>query len=104
MDGQDGVARVVGLVEQGPEFGLPEVGLEPADGRLDVGVDALALGRELGQDLEILLLGQDALEELEVLLEELLLLLEGLGRLLVLPDLGGGQAVIDRGQLGGLVI
>jgi len=104
MDGQDGVARVVGVVEQGPELGLPKVGLEPADGRLDVGVDALAFGRELGQDLEILLLGQDALEEQEVFLEELLLLLEGLGCLLVLPNLGGGQALVDGGELGGFVI
>jgi hypothetical protein len=34
---------------------------------------------------------EDALEELGLLLQELLLLLEGLGRLLVLPDLRRGQ-------------
>jgi hypothetical protein len=103
MNGQDGIARVVGVVEQGPQLGLLEVGLEPADRRFDVGVDAFALGGELGQDLEVFLLAQDALEELEVLLEELLLLLEGLGRLLVLPDLRGGQAGVYRLELGGLV-
>jgi len=104
MDGQDGVAGVVGVVEQGPQLGLPEVGLQPADGRLDVAVDALALGGQLGQDLQVLLLRQDALEELEILLQELLLLLEGLGGLLVLPDLGRGQAGVDGIELYGLVI
>jgi len=34
---------------------------------------------------------EDALEELGLLLQELLLLLEGLGGLLVLPDLRRGQ-------------
>jgi hypothetical protein len=48
-------------------------------------------------------LAEDALEELEVLLEELLLLLERLGQLLVLPDLGRGQAGVYRFELGGLM-
>jgi hypothetical protein len=91
MDGQDGVARVVLVIEQGPELGLLEVALEPDDGRVDVGLDALALGGELGQDLDLLLVAEDALEEQGLLLQELLLLLEGLGRLLVLPDLRRGQ-------------
>jgi hypothetical protein len=91
MDGQDGVARVVLVIEQGPELGLLEVALEPDDGRVDVGLDALALGGKLGQDLDLLLVAKDALEEQDLLLQELLLLLEGLGRLLVLPDLRRGQ-------------
>jgi hypothetical protein len=92
MDGQDGVARVVGVVKQGPQLGLLEILIEPADGRFDIALDTLAFGGELGQDLELLLLAQDALEEQEVLLEELLLLLKRLRGLLVLPDLGGRQA------------
>jgi hypothetical protein len=104
MDGQDGVARVVLVVEQGPQLGVLEVLLEPPEGRLDVGVDALALGGQLGQDLELLLLGQEAAEELDVLLEELLLLLKGLGGLLVLPDLGRGQAGRGRFELGRLAV
>jgi hypothetical protein len=75
MDGQDGVARVVHVIEQGPELGLLEVVLEPDEGRVDVGLDALALGGELGQDLELLFVAEDALEEQELLLQELLLLL-----------------------------
>jgi hypothetical protein len=104
MDGQDGVARIVRIEEERPELGLLEVFLEPGDRGVDVGPDVLPLGGELGEDLELLLLGEDALEELGVLFEELLLLLEGLGRLLVLPDLGGGQAGVYRRELGGLVI
>jgi hypothetical protein len=104
MDGQDGVARIVRVEEQRSELGLLEVLLEPGDRGVDVGPDVLPLGGELGEDLELLLLGEDALEELGVLFEELLLLLEGLGRLLVLPDLGGGQAGVYCRELGGLVI
>ena len=88
MDGQEGVAHVVGVVEQNPQLGLLEVLLETEDGRVDVRLDALTLGGELGQDLELFLLAEDPLEELEVLLEKLLLLLEGLRGFLVLPDLG----------------
>lgn len=78
MDCQDGVARIVGVVEKGPELRLLEVLLKAGDGGLDVGMDVLTLGREFGQDFELLLLAEDPLEELEVLLDELLLLLEGL--------------------------
>jgi hypothetical protein len=104
MDGQDGVAGVVLVIEQGPELGLLEVALEPDDGRVDVGLDALALGGELGQDLDLLLVAEDALEEQDLLLQELLLLLEGLGRLLVLPDLGRGQPGVQGFEFGLLVI
>jgi hypothetical protein len=104
MDGQDGVARVIRVIEQGPELGLPEVVLEPDEGRVDVGLDALALGGELGQDLELLLMAEDALVEQELLLQELLLLLKSLGRLLVLPDLGRGQLGVQDLEFGLLVI
>jgi hypothetical protein len=104
MDRQDGVARVIRVIEQGPELGLPEVVLEPDEGRVDVGLDALALGGELGQDLELLLMAEDALVEQELLLQELLLLLKSLGRLLVLPDLGRGQLGVQDLEFGLLVI
>jgi hypothetical protein len=104
VDGQDGAAGIVLVVEQGPQLGVLEVLLEPPDRRLDVGVDALALGGELGQDLELLLLGQDAAEELEVLFEELLLLLEDLGGFLVLPRLGRGQPGRRRFEFGRLAV
>jgi hypothetical protein len=104
MDGQDGVARIVRVEEQSPELGLLEVLLEPRDRGGDVGLDALTLGRELGQDLELLLLAEDLAEELDVLLEELLLLLEGLRGFLVLPDLGRGQLDVYRRPLGVLAI
>jgi len=104
MDGQDGVARIVGVVEEGPELGLLEIFFEPGDGGVDVGLDALTLGRELGEDLELLLLAEDLPEELDVLLEELLLLLEGLRGFLVLPDLGRGQPGVYRRPLGVLAV
>jgi hypothetical protein len=104
VDGQDGVARIVGVEKERPELGLLEVLLEAEDGRVDVGLDALTLGGELGQDFELLLLAEDPLEELEVLLEELLLLLQGLRDLLVLPDLGRGQPDVQLLELGVLVV
>jgi len=90
MDGQDGVAGIVIVVEKGPELGFREGLLEPGDTGFGLRVDALAFVGELGQDLKLLLLGEDPPEELDVLFKELLLLLEGLGGLLVLPDLGRG--------------
>ena len=90
MDGQDGVAGIVLVEEQRPELGLLEVLLEPPDAGLDVGVDGLALGGEFGQDFELLLLADDLPEELDVLLQQLFFLLQGLGGLLVPPDLGRG--------------
>jgi hypothetical protein len=104
VNGQDGVAGVVLVEEQGPELGLLEVLFELADPRFELGLDALPLGGELGEDLELLLLAEDLAEELDVLLEQLLLLLEGLGGFLVLPDLGRGQAGAYRFELGGLAI
>jgi hypothetical protein len=90
MDGQDGVAGVVFVEEQRPELGFLEVPLEPPDAGLDIGVDGLALVGEFGEDFELLLLADDLPEELDVLLQQLFLLLQGLGRLLVPPDLGRG--------------
>jgi hypothetical protein len=104
MDGQDGVAGIVLVREQGPELGLRDVRLEAAGGGIDLGADAFALGRKLDQDLELLFLVADPLEELDVLLEDLLLLLQGLGGLLVLPDLGGRETGVDRSELGVLVV
>jgi hypothetical protein len=104
VDGQDGVAGVVLVKEQGPQLGLLEVLLELIDPRSELGLDALAFGRELGEDFELLLLAEDLAEELDVLLKQLLLLLEGLGGFLVLPDLGRGQADAYRLELGGLAI
>jgi len=104
MDGQDGVARVVLVEKKRPELRLPEVLFEPADGRDGLRLDALALRGQLGQDLELLLLGQDLLEEMDVLLEEFFLLLEGLRGLLVLPDLRRGEAGVYRIPFGVLVI
>jgi len=104
MDGQDGIAGIVGIVEEGPELGLLEVLLEPGDGGGEVGLDALALGRKLGQDLELLFLAEDLTEEMDVLFEELLFLLEGLRSLLVLPDLGRGQPDVYCRPFGVLAI
>jgi len=104
VNGQDGVARIILLEEERPELGLLQLPFEAGHGGVDVGVDTLALGGELGEDLEILFLDEDPLEELDVLFEELFLLLKGLGGLLVLPDLGRGEPGVYRLQIGILVI
>jgi len=104
VDGQDGVARVVLVVEQGPELAVLQALGEAGEGGLDVGGDVLALGLELRQDVDFILLVLDFGEELDVPLQALFLLLEGLGRLLVLPDLGGGETLVDGFALGFLVI
>jgi hypothetical protein len=104
VDGQDGVTGIVLVEEEGPELGFLKVAFEPGDPGFDVGLDALSFGGELGEDLKLLLLAEDTLEELEILLEELLLLLEGLGGLLVLPDLGRGQPNVRRFELSRLVV
>jgi hypothetical protein len=90
VDRHDGIPGVVLIGEKRPELGLLKVLLEPGDGGLEVGFDALAFGRELDQDLELLLLAEDELEEADVLFEDLLFLLQGLGGLLVFPNLGRG--------------
>jgi hypothetical protein len=104
VDGQDGVTGVILVVEQGPQLGLLKVVLEPDNGRIEIGLDALALGGELAQDLDLLLVAEDALEELDLLFQELLLLLEGLGGLLVLPNVGRGETGVYGLEIGGLVI
>jgi hypothetical protein len=81
-----------------------EVVLEPGHGGVEIGLDALALGGQLVQDLDLLLVAEDALEELDLLFQELLLLLEGLGGLLVLPDVGRGETGVYGLEIGGLVI
>jgi hypothetical protein len=104
VDGQDGVAGIVLIVEQGPQLGLLEVVLEPGHGGVEIGLDALALGGQLVQDLDLLLVAEDALEELDLLFQELLLLLEGLGGLLVLPDVGRREPGVYGLEIGGLAI
>jgi hypothetical protein len=95
MDGQDGVPRVVLVEKQRAELALGETFFESGEGGLDLGPDVLPLGQELGQDLDLVLLLPNPAEKLEVAFEALLLLLEGLGGLLVLPDLRGREAQVQ---------
>jgi hypothetical protein len=104
VDRQDGVSGVVLVVEQRPELSFLQGLLEPADPGLGFRFDVFALGGELRQDLELFFLAKDLPEELDVLFEEFFLRLEGLGDLLVLPDLRRGQARVYRFPLGVLVI
>jgi hypothetical protein len=66
--------------------------------------DLFALRQKLRQDFDLVLLLLDLSEELEVPLEPLLFLLKGLGGLLVLPDLRGGEALVDRVAFGFFMI
>jgi hypothetical protein len=104
MNGQDGVPGVVFLVEKSPELAVGQTLFEPPKRGLGLGPDAFALGEELDEDVDLILLVLNLAEELEVALEPLFLLLEGLGGLLVLPDFRRGQAQVDRIALGSFMI
>jgi len=104
VDRQDGVPGIVLVIEQRPELGLLQVLVKPADPGLDFRRDAFAFRSELLKDLELLFLAEDLPEEQDVFLEALFFLLEGLGSLLILPDLGGGQAQVNGIPFGVLAI
>jgi hypothetical protein len=104
VDGQNGVPRVVLLEKEGPELAVREDLFEADQGGLDLGPDLFALRQELGQDVDLVLFVLDLPEELEVALEPLLFLLEGLRGLLVLPDLRRGEALVDRIAFGFFMI
>jgi len=104
MNGEDGVAGIVLVAEQGPQLALVKTPFEPLHGGLDLGLDALAFRGELPQDLDLLFGLAELLEELEVLLEPLLLLLEGLGDFLIPPDLRRREADVEGVPLGLLAV
>ena len=78
--------------------------VEPEDPCLGFRPDAFAFCGELREDFELLFLAEDLPEELDILLEALFFLLEGLGSLLILPDLWGSQAQVNGIPLGVLAI
>jgi hypothetical protein len=43
MEGQDGVAGVVRIEKEGPEFGFGQLLLQNGEGRGDIGIDVLPL-------------------------------------------------------------
>jgi hypothetical protein len=96
MDGQDGVAEVVRIEKEGPELGFGHLLFQNGEGRGDVGIDVLPLLGEFQKDLDLFPLRMDLIIELEVAFEPLLVLLEGLERLLVLPSLGVREAAVQR--------
>jgi hypothetical protein len=104
MDGQDGVADVVGLEVEGPELGLGQLLFESGQRRGDVRRHVLPLAGELQKDLEILLLPPDPFVVLNVAAEPLLGLLEGLGAFLVLPDLRGSELGVQGIEFGSLAV
>jgi hypothetical protein len=100
MNGQDGISRIVRLEEEGLKFGLRQPFLECRQGLIELGLDAFALGGELGQDLDLLFFFLETDEKSDVALQLFLLLLEGLGLFLIVPGLGLGQVGVDRGDFG----
>ncbi len=64
VDGQDGVAGVVGLGEQGLQLGFLQALGEVADTLLELLVDGFALAGQLQQGVEVLFLAVEAGEEL----------------------------------------
>jgi len=100
MDGQDGVARVVRIEKEGPELGFGQLLLKNVQGLGDVGIDVLPLFGEFQKNLNLFPLCIDLVEELEVALKPLLVLLEGLERLLVLPSLGVGEPAVQGIEIG----
>jgi hypothetical protein len=104
MHGQDRVPRVVFIVEQGPELAFRQVFIETGEGGLDLRPDVFPFGQKLRQDLDLVLLLPDPAEELKVALEPLLFLLEGLGGLLVLPDLRRSETLVDGVEFGFFIV
>jgi hypothetical protein len=100
VDRQDGAPGVVFVIKKRPELRLLQVLVEPADPGLGFRPDAFAFSGELREDFELLFLAEDLPEELDILLEALFFLLEGLGSLLILPDFGGSQAQVNGIPLG----
>jgi len=86
------------------ELGLAELLLESGQGCGDVGRYVLPLAGELQKHLELLFFPADPFKFLDVADEPFLGLLEGLGALLVLPDLRGSELGVQGIEFGFLAI
>jgi hypothetical protein len=104
VDGQDGVEGVVGVEEQGLELGLVEAPAELGDRLGQILLDGLALPAQLEEDVDVLPFALEPFEGLQVAVQALLLLLEGLVFLRVLPGFGLAQLVLDGRGLGSLAV
>ena len=100
MDGQDGVAGVVGLGEEGLELGLGQALGEGGQALPEFRIDGFALLGQLQQNVDLLFLGVEGGQELNFLFQALFDLLQGLRFLLVLPDLGRGELLGQALKLG----
>jgi len=90
VNGQNSVARVVGVEIEAPQLGLVEAGGQPVESLDQVLVDTLPFLAELQEDVDLAALLLETVEEGEVLLQALLVLVEGLRPFLILPDFGRG--------------
>jgi len=95
MDSQDGVPGIVHIKKKGSELGFGQLLLKNVQGLGDVIIDVLSLLGEFQENSDLFLLRIDLVEELEIPFEPLLVLLEGLGRLLILPSLGVGEPAVQ---------
>jgi hypothetical protein len=104
VDRHQGVAGVVLFEEEGLELRLLEPAAEGLQALFELLVDVLALAGELEQDVDIVLgFGQGG-KGLDLPLETLAALLEGLEALLVLPDVGGREPLGQNGEPGFFLI
>jgi hypothetical protein len=100
VNGQDGAADVVILEIKGLKLCLVQTPGEGFQGLTQVRGDVLAFMAEFVQDLELFLLGLEAVEDAQLFFELLFPLLEGLGFPGVLPGFGGSQLAVDGLNLG----
>jgi len=94
VNGQDGVARVIGVEEEAAQLRLVEGGREGVERFRQVLVDTFALLAQLQKDVDIVASVLQTGIQSEILLQTLLVLVERLGPLLVLPDFGRGQGAV----------
>jgi hypothetical protein len=97
---QDGVARVIGIEEEAAQLGFGEGGGEGVESLHQVLIHTLALLTEFQENLDLVAPVLETGEKGKILLQTLLVLIEGLGPFLVLPDLGGGKGAVYGFEVG----
>jgi hypothetical protein len=104
VDGEQGIPPVVRLVKKALELGLRQGLGQDGKSAVEVAAGVLALGGQLGQDLDLFFFFLQPGEGGDIPLQSLLLLLETQGFLLVLPGLGSRELFGQGGELGPLSI
>jgi hypothetical protein len=100
VDREDGVGPVVVAPQHLLELGRLRGRLQGVEGGAEVGRHVLPRCQPVGEDLRVVLLGAEALQQLEVALEALPPLHDLLGGRLVGPEPGVGHPLLETVELG----